>query len=72
MTAKALGSKIFEDRNSLKELMSANNPLFNERMKQIVNKNFERIRELGIFQRRNEPTPNLFFFNAALYQSNQR
>ena len=72
MTAKALGSKIFEDRNSLKELMSANNPLFNERMKRIVNKNFERIRELGIFQRRNEPTLNLFFFNAALYQSNQR
>ena len=44
MTAKALGSKVFEDRNSLKELMSANNPLFNERIKRIVNKNFERIR----------------------------
>lgn len=70
MTAKALGSRIFEDRTSLKELMSNNNPLFNERMKHILNKNFESIRQAGIFEKRNSPTPNLFYFNASLYNSN--
>jgi len=72
MSTKALGSKIFEDRNSLKQLMSTNNPLFNERMKCIVNKDFEGVRQAGVFERRNEPTPNLFYFNAELYNSNLR
>lgn len=64
MTAKALGSKVFEDRSSVQQLMAANNPLFNERMKRIVNKNFVAIKESGVFERRNIPTPNLFYFTA--------
>ena len=72
MSAKALGSKIFEDRSSLKQLMSTNNPQFNQRMKRIVDKNFEAIRQTGIFERRSHPTPNLFYFNAHLYNSSLR
>ncbi len=64
MSAKALGSKVFEDRISVKQLIEANNPLFNERMKRIVNKNFVAIKELGVFERKNTPTPNLFYFSA--------
>lgn len=41
MNTKALGLKVFEDRNSLKTLMSSNNPYFKERIKHIVNKNFK-------------------------------
>lgn len=71
MNAKALGSKVFEDRSSIKQLMSINNPYFNERMKQIVNKNFVEIKRAGIFEKRNLPTSNLFYFHANLYDSSQ-
>jgi hypothetical protein len=72
MNTKALGLKVFEDRNSLKTLMSTNNPYFNERMKQIVNKSFKEIKEVGIFEKRNVPTSNLFFFHANLFDSSQK
>ncbi len=72
MSAKALGSKVFEDRHSLKQLMSSNNPYFNERMQHIVCKSFAALRKTGVFERRNHPSPNLFFFNANLYDSSLR
>jgi len=41
-------------------------------MKQIVNKNFKEIREVGIFEKRNNPTSNLFFFHATLFDSSRK
>jgi hypothetical protein len=41
-------------------------------MKLIVNKNFDEIKEVGIFEKRNIPTSNLFFFNANLFDSSRK
>lgn len=72
MTAKVIGSKVLDSRLSVKELLSTNNPFFNERMKGIVNKNFENIEQTRILEKKNEPTPNLYYFNANLYNSSMR
>lgn len=72
MTAKSFGSKIIDSHTSYKEFLSTNNPLFNERMKRIVNQDFTSIREANIFEKRDVPTSNLFFFLANRYNSNIR
>ena len=72
MTAKAFGSKIIDSHTSYREFLATNNPPFNEKMKRIVKKNFKTIKEAGIFEKRNAPTPNLFYFLANRYNSNLR
>lgn len=72
MTAKPFGSKIIDNHTSYRQFLGANSPIYNERMKRIIKKDFTQIRKTGIFQRREDPTSNLFFFWASKYNSNLR
>ncbi len=49
MTAKPLGSKIMDSHTSYREFLGANSPIYNERMKRIVKKDFTDIKKTGIF-----------------------
>ena len=63
-SAKAIGSRILEDRTSIKVYISGNNTTFNEKITIITSKDYTRIKDLGIFEHTNQPNPHIFYFRA--------
>lgn len=71
-TTKAPGSQILDDRASLQAYVVNNNALFNKKITAIADKNFTKIKQLGIFEHTNDPTPHVFYFHANKYQSQDK
>lgn len=72
MSAKPFGSKLIDTHVSYKTFLTNNNPVFNQRMKRILNHNYQHIADRHIFEKANQPTPHLFYFYASQYDSHQR
>ena len=49
MSAKSFGSKLIESHQSYKTFLTNNNPIFNQRMTKIMNKNYTTIQMLNVF-----------------------
>lgn len=62
---------MLQDRASIKEFVAANNPAFNQRIERVFKKQLDPIKESGVFQLAQKPTPNIFFFRADLYTSDR-
>lgn len=71
-TAKVTGSRILEDRTSLKAYVSGNNAAFKQRIASITKKDYSRIKKLGIFEHSNDPNPHIFYYHASKYESDDR
>ena len=48
-SAKSFGSKLIDSHQSYKTFLTNNNPVFNEKMGKIMNKNFHTVELLHIF-----------------------
>ena len=72
VSAKSFGSKLIDSHQSYKTFLTNNNPVFNQRMSKIMNKNYQTIEMLNVFEHKNEPTHHLFYFYAQRYNSNYR
>ena len=72
VSAKSFGSKLIDSHQSYKTFLTNNNPVFNQRMAKIMNKNYTTVEMLHVFEHKNEPTPNLFYFYAQRYNSHLR
>jgi hypothetical protein len=64
MDAKPFGSKLIDTHVSYKQLLTNNNPSFNQKMKKILNRNYDRIEQLQIFELTQQLIPNAFHFHA--------
>jgi hypothetical protein len=71
-TAKVTGSRILEDRTSLRAYVVGNNATFNQKITQITKKDYSRLKKLGIFEHSNEPNPHIFYYNASKYDSDDK
>lgn len=67
-----IGSRILENRGSIKAYVASNNAVFNEKIAVASKKDYSRMRELGIFEHSNQPCPHIFYYHASKFQSDDK